>query len=228
MLHSSRERSLSYQLGGGYHRLNWQGDDEFADLTQDVYFLSAAADATRVWDQLRIAADSSVRFEAGSIDSDTFTGQDSEYWLLNLSGFAWRPLDLPLLPGEQKLSVELNSQLANSQLPSSKRMALGGTLANRAFRRDAYLVDSGALLRFDLRTPVRVGELSVFADAAYGETLNDLDENWAYLSGFGVAWSFRLAGIESRLSWAVPISSDGSGEVDDDGNQIFWSFSYRR
>lgn len=228
MIHQSRERSLSYQLGGGYHRLNWQSDIDLADLTQDVYFVNAAADATRVWDKLRIAADASIRLEAGSIESDTFSGQDSEYWLLNLAGFAWRPLDLPLLPGDQKLSMELNSQLANSQLPSSKRMALGGTLANRAFRRDAYVVDSGALLRVDLRTPVRLGELSVFADAAYGETLNDLDENWAYLSGLGLAWSFRLAGIESRLSWAVPISSDGSGDVDDDGNQIFWSFSYRR
>ena len=110
-------------------------------------------------------------------------------------------LDLPILPGEQKLSVSLNGQLADEQLPSTKRMALGGTLANRAYRRDAYLVDSGALLRLDLRTPVRVGEIAVFADAAYGETLNDLDSNWAYLSGHG--FSLELQAGRCRKSFEL-------------------------
>jgi hemolysin activation/secretion protein len=224
----TRERGLSYQLGGGYHRLNWDGDDLFADATQDVFFVNAQLNAQRVWDGPRIAADGLLRFEVGSIDNDTFAGQDSSYWLLNLEAFAWRPMDLPLLPGEQKISIEVQGQMADSQLPSSKRLALGGALANRAFRRDTYVVDQSALLRLDVRTPLSLGELSLFADAAYGETLNELDTNWGYLSGLGVAWSFRLAGIESRLSWAVPLASNGSGDIDDDGNQIFWSFSYRR
>jgi len=145
-----------------------------------------------------------------------------------MDAFAWHPLDISLLPGEQKISAEFHGQLAASELPSSKRFALGGNLAVRAFQRDAYLADSGGLLRLDLGTPLSVGELSLFADAAYGDTLNDDDANWGYLSGVGVAWNVTWSGLESRLSWAYPLASNGSGELDDDGTQIFWSFSYRR
>jgi len=228
VLRQARARGLSYRLGGGYHRLNWDGQAPQPNGTQDVFFASAGLNTHVVWDSVRIAADASLAFEAGAINGATFAGQDSEYWLLSMDAFAWHPLDISLLPGEQKISAEFHGQLAASELPSSKRFALGGNLAVRAFQRDAYLADSGGLLRLDLGTPLSVGELSLFADAAYGDTLNDDDANWGYLSGVGVAWNVTWSGLESRLSWAYPLASNGSGELDDDGTQIFWSFSYRR
>ena len=227
-LRQARDRGLSYDLAAGYQRLNWEGDSSYAIDSQDVYFAGAGLDAHRVWDGPRIALDGSLRAEMGTIEGSTFNGQDSSYWLAGIETFAWKPIDLPLFPGDQKFAAEFRGQVTNSQLPSSKRLALGGTMANRAFRRDTYVVDRGALLRLDVRTPVRLGEISLFADAAYGETLNDLDSNWGYLGGFGLAWSLSLANVESRLSWAFPLASNGSGDLDDDGSQVFWSFSYRR
>ena len=228
VLRQARDQGVSYQFGGGYHRLNWNGEALNPNGTQDVYFANAGVSTHNVWDRMRIAMDASATLEAGLIEGATFVGQDSNYWLFGFDAFAWHPLDLPLLPGEQKIAAEIHGQFTGSELPSSKRYALGGHLAARAFQRDAYLVDQGGLLRLDLRTPAAIGELSIFADAAYGETLNQQDGNWAYLSGIGVAWSLTLANLESRLSWAYPLASDGSGGVEDDGSQIYWSLRYLR
>ncbi len=177
---------------------------------------------------MQIAAEARLHLELGRIEDLTFAGQDSSFARLLLDSFAWRPVDVPGLPGEQKLSVELRGQLSGSQLPSSKRLALGGHLAARGFRRDTFLVDRGAVARIDLRTPVSLGELSLFGDLGYGDTQNSLDTNWGYVSSVGLAWNMRLKGVQSRLSWALPVASDGSGDLDDDGARIFWSLSYGR
>jgi hemolysin activation/secretion protein len=228
VLRQARDRGLAYQLGGGYHRLNWDGQAPDPEGAQDVFFVSAGVSTHNVWDRVRIAADASLKLDTGVIEGATFVGQDSRYWLLGMDAFAWHPLNVPVLPGEQKISAEFHGQLASSELPSSKRFSLGGNLAVRSFQRDTYLVDQGGMLRVDLRTPVAVGELSLFADAAYGETLNQDNGNWGYLSGVGLAWSLTVSNLESRLSWAYPLASDGSGGLEDDGSQIYWSFSYHR
>jgi hemolysin activation/secretion protein len=198
-------------------------------VDQSVNVLSAAINARRVWDQSRIAADFRLYADVGSIDGDTFAGQDDQFWDLGFALFGWHPFDLGWLPGRQKFAMELKGQLAGSQLPSTRRMALGGIGAARGFDRDIYLADQGMVLRGDLKTPLALGELSLFADVAYGKDQNALYSGWAHLANLGVAWDVRLGQhFVSSLSWALPITHKGSGDLDDDGAMFFWSLRYAR
>jgi hemolysin activation/secretion protein len=230
VLFHDRANSLAFEFGGSYHQLDWQGDLPGADLqtTQDVFFLTSAMSGHHVWDTARVAADVRLYADLGRIEDTTFPGQNRNFWDLGVDAFAWRPLDVPFLPGEQKVSAELVAQLSSTQLPSTRRLGLGGISGARGFSRDVYLADRGLRVRVDLRTPLSVGELSLFADAAYGETLNDDLDTWGRLVSVGVSWEAALGGIKSQLSWAVPVSTGGTGDVDDDGPQIFWSLRYVR
>ena len=114
-------------------------------------------------------------------------------------------------------------------LPSTRRMALGGIGAARGFDRDIYLADQGMVLRGDLKTPLALGELSLFADVAYGKDQNELYSGWAHLANLGFAWDIRLGQhFLSSLSWALPITHKGSGDLNDDGAMFFWSLRYAR
>lgn len=222
-----RIRALSFEAGAGLHELHWETAS--GDLDQRVALVSGALKGRRVWDDLRIEAQARLHGEIGTIGDDTFEGQDDEYWRILADLFAWRPFDLSFLPGRQKASVTLSVQLSDSQLPSSRRLGIGGVGAARAFQRDVFIADSGALLRFDLRTPGPVGELMLFTDFAYGDGRNDIYGNWARLADIGVAWEAGFAGgFVSRLSAALPLMSEGSSGVEDDGLRLFWSLQYER
>ena len=226
-VYRERTAGLSFELGLGLHSLDW--DSESIDVDQQVSMLSAALNGHRVWDGLQIFAESRIFADIGHIGGDTFAGQDDNFWDLGVELFAWRPFDLPLLPGRQKGSIKLIGQFSNMQLPSTRRLGLGGVSRARGFRRDVYIGDQGVLLRADLRTELPLGELVLFVDSAYGVGRNDLNPTWAYLTDLGVAWDARLASrIVSRLSLAIPVTAKGTGGLDDDGLQIFWSLQYAR
>lgn len=226
-LHRDQLTGLSWELGLGRHELDWAAEGLAVD--QSVNVLSAALKVRRVWDESRIAADFRLYGDAGRIDGDTFAGQDDQFWDLGFVLFGWHPFDVGWLPGRQKFSMAFKGQLAGSQLPSTRRMALGGIGAARGFDRDAYLADQGMVLRGDLRTPLRLGELALFADVAYGKNENEIYSGWAHLANLGVAWDVRLGQhFLSTLSWAVPITHKGSGGLDDDGGKLFWSLRYAR
>ena len=231
-VHRDQLTGLSWELGIGRHELNWTGLDSAAqavDVDQSVNVLSAALNARRVWDDVNIAADFRLYADAGSISGDTFAGQDDQFWDLGFALFGWHPFDLRWLPGRQKVALELKGQLAGSQLPSTRRMTLGGIGAARGFDRDAYLADQGLVLRGDMKTPLALGELSLFADVAYGKNKNELYSGWAHLANLGIAWDVRFGQhFLSSLSWAVPITHKGSGGLDDDGAMFFWSLRYAR
>ena len=226
-LHRDQLTGLSWELGLGRHELTWAGDG--LDVDQSVNVLSAALNARRVWDQSRIAADLRLYADIGGINGDTFAGQDDQFWDLGFALFGWHPFDLGWLPGRQKVAVTLKGQLAGSQLPSTRRMALGGIGAARGFDRDAYLADQGMVLRGDLKTPLALGELAFFADVAYGKNKNENYSGWAHLANLGIAWDVRLGQhFLSSLSWAVPITHKASGGLDDEGAMFFWSLRYAR
>ncbi len=226
-LHRDQLTGLSWEAGLGRHELDWRGQG--LDVAQTVSLISGAVNARRVWDQSRISADLRVYADMGKISGDTFEGQEEAFWDLGFSLFGWHPFDLRLLPGRQKFSLALKGQLAGSQLPSTRRMALGGIAAARGFDRDVYLVDQGMVLRGDLTTPLALGELSLFADAAYGKEKNDIYSGWAHLANLGLAWEVRLGThFLSSLSWAMPITHKASGGLDDDGSMFFWSLRYAR
>jgi hemolysin activation/secretion protein len=221
-LRRSRTLSLTAELGVSHHRFRWDEADD-----QAATFLSAGFHGHRVWDDRRVAAGFGAVADAGWFGDGTFAGQDSTFWRLGLNGYAWRPLDVPGLPGEQKLAVRLSGQLSGSQLPSSRRLSLGGFGRVRGFERDAFLADRGAVLAVELRTAAPLGELALFADTSYGEGLNDLTPTWGHLTSLGVGWDADLLPrLMSRISLAVPVAAKGSDDLDDKGLRIFWRLQY--
>jgi hemolysin activation/secretion protein len=224
-LYRDRRSGLSYEVGLGRHVLDWQTPT--GDIEQRANVLSLALDGRRVWDEVRIATDFRVYAGIGSVAGDRFLGQDDGFWDLGFDLFAWHPFDLPGLPGRQKVSVLLKGQFSGTQLPSTRRLALGGVAGARGFERDTFLADQGAVLRLDLRTPLGVGELALFGDLAYGQDQNDLTPGWAHLADLGVSWDVRIgAHLMSSLSWAVPVTAKGNGGLEDDGARLFWSIRY--
>ncbi len=221
-LRRSRTLSLTAELGISHHRFRWDESDD-----QAATFLSAGFRGHRVWDDRRVAAGFGAVVDAGWFGDATFAGQDSTFWRLGLNGYAWRPLDVPGLPGEQKLVARLAGQLSGSQLPSSRRMALGGFARVRGFDRDAFLADRGALLAVELRTAAPLGEVALFADTSYGEGLNDLTPTWGHLTSLGIGWDAGLLPrLTSRVSLAWPVAAKGSNDLDDEGLRIFWQLQY--
>ena len=106
-------------------------------------------------------------------------------------------------------------------------LALGGIGAARGFERDIFLADQGLVLRGDLRTPLALGELALFLDAAYGKDRNELTPRWAHVANLGLSWDVMFGRhLQSSFSWAVPITAKASDGLDDDGAQFFWSLRY--
>ena len=223
VLKRSRKRSAHLELNLGHHLLSWNGE-----LEQSVSMVGSAVGAERVWDSPRVAMDGRVSMEWGTMD-ETFVGQQDSFWILSTQASVWTPVDLPLIPGLQKLRFSINSQLTDSQLPSTRRMALGGVAGAGAFERGYWIADSGAVAELMLQVPVRLGDLRLFVDTGIGESHNEFDQRWGHLTSLGVGWDVSFEpGIGSRLSWAMPLNARGEGGLDDDGPRIYWSLTLAR
>jgi len=221
-LHRSRTSSLTAELGIAQHRFSWRESED-----QVATFARALVSSHRIWDVQRIAAGVSGSADIGRFSEGAFTGQDEFFWRLGVDAYAWKPFDLALLPGEQKLALRVSGQISDSQLPSSRRLSLGGPDRARAYERNSFLADAGVIVGLDLRTPLPLGELVLFADTAYGEGRNQHTPTWGYLTNVGVGWDADLLPrLVSRLSWALPISTRGSGGLDDSGAQFYWRLQY--
>lgn len=219
----SRERALTLVLGLGRHQLDW--DD---GVNQTVSLLSAALAGHRVWDGPRIAADGALSVSLGRVGGDRFAGQDDGFYLLEAEAEAWMPVTLPLLEGQQTLRVFGAGQWSDSLLPATRRFAVGGAHGLRAFDRSAFLADRGLLLGLEARVPLPLGELLVFGETAYGDGRAEGNETWVRLTDVGLGWDANLGpGWSSRLSWALPVATRGSGGFDDDGSRWYGSLRYR-
>ncbi|MEQ8859802.1 MAG: ShlB/FhaC/HecB family hemolysin secretion/activation protein [Pseudomonadales bacterium] len=218
----ARERALTLIFGASRHALDW--DD---GISQRVTMANVGLAGHRVWDASAVAADAAANLTLGHIGGDRFVGQDDAFWLLEIDGQAWMPLSLPLLDGEQKLSLRLAGQWSDSLLPATRRFALGGAERARAFDRSAFLGDRGVLAGVELRVPLGLGELLLFAESGYGDGRAEDEHAWALVTDLGLGWSADLApGLSTRLSWAQPLAARGSGGFDDDGSRWYWSLRY--
>ncbi len=218
----SRERRLTAILGLARHDLDW--DD---GVDQQASMISAGLVGHRVWDGPRIAADVALNATLGHLDGDPFMGQDSDFWLLELDAEAWMPLALPLLAGEQKLRLSAAGQWSDTLLPATRRLALGGAQRARAFDRSTFIGDRGLVLGAEVRTPLAVGELLLFAESAYGDDRTSGAERWAHLGDLGIGWTAVLGpGVSTRLNWALPVTSQGTGDLNDDDARWYWSLDY--
>ncbi len=215
-------RSLDLALSAARHELDWD-----SGVKQSVSTVSGSLAGGRTWEALRVAGDGTLKLTAGHIGDDTFVGQDENFWALEMDMLAWRPVHLPLLVGEQKLSLRLQGQLADSYLPAPQRFALSGPHRSRSFDRSDLETDRGIVASIDLRFPLQLGELVLFADGAYGQGRGDGTSYWRRAADAGLGWDAELSRqLTTRLSWARPFVTQGSGAIDDDGSRFYWSLEY--
>lgn len=215
-----REETATLIWSAAHHVLDWD-----AGVEQTVTLAGAGLAAQRVWDAPRVAADAAANLSVGRLAGDRFVGQQRTFWLLELDAEAWLPVQIPGLPGEQKLVGRLAGQLGSDGLPATRRFAIGGAHRARAYQRDAFLADSAVIVGVEARHPVTVGELLVFGEFAYGA--REGGDEWGRVADAGIGWqaSWR-GGLSTRLSLAHPFAEAGSGDIDDDGIRLFWSLRY--
>jgi hemolysin activation/secretion protein len=224
----SRERGLTLVLAAARQALDWDdGVDQTVKLDQTVTLAGMGLAGHRVLDGPRVAAEGALSLSLGHVGGDRFLGQEADFWLLELDSEAWMPVSLPGLGGEQKLRVHLAGQWSDSLLPATRRFALGGAQRARGFERGTFLADRGVLLGLEARMPIRLGELVVFSETGYGDGRAEDNHRWARLTDVGVGWDAELLpGWFSRLSWALPLVTEGAGGIDDPGSQLYWSVRY--
>ncbi len=83
----TRTHRREFVYSAGYHQFNWQ---DIAD--QQTWFVAAALDGHRLWDNQKIALQGTVKALVGGLD-DTRPGQDQSYWRLSGEMNAWMPLE---------------------------------------------------------------------------------------------------------------------------------------
>lgn len=218
----TRNSSGHARLKLGWHNLTWS---EFEN--QRLWFTSLAATGHKIWDGSRVAISGGVEVEYGAIVGGEAPGQGSGFYRISSNGLLWRPIQLPRIPGEQKFALRWQAQYADSELPATRALGFGGPHLNRGFERTTFLADRGLVLGAELRFGLPLGELVTFMDTAYGNGENDHDEPWAHLTSIGVGWDADWGpGFTSRLSLGLPISGDGSPDIDSPSAQIYWKLQY--
>ncbi|MDA1075746.1 MAG: hypothetical protein O3A63_13435 [Proteobacteria bacterium] len=219
---STRDVSLNTSIGLAHHQLNWSDDvDQRAD------FVRVGLRGHKLWDDLRLALSGHADVLAGRM-SDPLPDQDEKFWALRSQVQVWRPLHVPFVSSELKVSMLLLGQLSGSRLPSTLRLGLGGASDLRGFEPGTFMADSGAVARLNLHVPLKLGELTFFSDYGYGDQAPDNGSSgWGELADIGVSWQAHLLpGLNSRLSVSKPVVLRAPRAEND--IRVYWSVSYER
>lgn len=222
----TRARGSSLWLGAGLHDISRDGLED-----QKAHYLSFGMAAHRIWDSanpIAFAANMAVTgrttLDLGRVSSGEVVGQESDFWRFGASGRVWWPVDLPIIGAGQKVSISATGQLSGSHLPSTLRLGVGGVNDVRGFDPGTYMADQGVHVSLGLHFPLPVGELVWFADTAYAVQKNDVATTWAQLTSTGIGWDFEIIpNVTSRLSWSIPLTTKGTGGLEDEGARFYWS-----
>jgi len=222
----TRERRREYRYRLGVHDLDW-------DIVpgQRAWFAGVGVDGHRLWDTRRLALSGSLEGLFGGVD-DERAGQDSTFWRLTANANLWTPLQLPWLAVPAKLVVDMRFQVTNDLLPATLRMGSTGPFDNKGFTQGTLMLDQGVGLSGALRFDAPIGEWWMFLDATYGEQEGPM-QRWSELASAGVGWEGELVAnsagrLSSRLTLGYPVSHRGTGGMDDEGTQIYWSLRFER
>ena len=222
----TRARGSSLWLGAGFHDISRDGLED-----QKAHYVSFGMAAHRVWDSVNpiaFAANMAVAgrttLDVGRVSSGEVLGQERAFWRFGASGRVWWPVDLPIIGAGQKVSISGAGQLSGSHLPSTLRLGIGGVNDVRGFDPGTYMADQGVHVSLGLHFPLPVGELVWFADTAYAVQKNDIATTWAQLTSTGIGWDFEIIpNVTSRLSWSIPLTTKGTGGLEDEGARFYWS-----
>lgn len=218
----THRREWTYVVG--IHDFDWELVPD-----QRAWFAGAGLSGHRLWDQRKVSLSGSVQALFGGVDEER-PGQDSGFWRMRADANVWTPVTLPWLDTRAKLILDARLQAATDQLPPTLRLGATGPYANKGFSQGLVQLDQGVSLTGAMRFDAPVGQWWLFLDAAYGEQ-NGVQDLWRQLSSIGLGWEGMLfetpAGqFNSRITVAYPIAHRGTGGVDDDGTQVYWSLRF--
>ncbi|NEP57328.1 MAG: ShlB/FhaC/HecB family hemolysin secretion/activation protein [Symploca sp. SIO2G7] len=135
--------------------------------------------------------------------------------------FSWQgqALYLRFLDSEdtyKRLSLRLNTQIADRTLLPIKQFSLGGSGSARGYRRSTLVTDNGVSASAELQWPILrvlrnsgVIQLIPFIDVGAGWNSSgkpDPDPNFLAAVGVGVQWQ-QGNSLTARLDWGVPLVS---------------------
>lgn len=222
----TRERRREYRYRVGVHDLDW-------DIVpgQRAWFAGAGVDGHRLWDASKVALSGSMEALVGGVD-DERPGQSSTFWRFTARANVWTPVELPWVNVPAKLVVDMRLQATDDLLPATLRMGSTGPFDNKGFTQGTLMLDQGVGVSSALRFDALVGEWWMFLDATYGEQQGSR-QRWAELTSVGLGWEGELlqgstGTLSSRVTLGYPVSHKGTGGMDDEGTQIYWSLRFAR
>ena len=218
-----RSRSSDRVIAANLHRheLSLTARDD-----QSVTLLSLDSVANQVFDRSQVAVETTLQLAAGRVSS-ALPGQDATLWLARGDLFAWTPVTIANQPF--KLSGEATVQLADSQLPETLRLPVGGGYGVRGFDFSVPALDRGVALSAAAHRSLGPGELRVFGDAAYGDRLGQVDDGFSFAASIGLGWRMDLGpAFDADLTFSTPVTSKQTGGLSNDGTRVYWTLRYRR
>lgn len=216
----SRQQTRSLAASLHRHELSLTGRPD-----QSVSLATLDAVSDQVFDKARVSLETAAQLGLGRVGS-ALPGQDSTIWFARADAFAWTPLLLADQPF--KLSAEAVVLLADTQLPETLRLTVGGADAVRGFDFSIPAVDRGLTLSGALHREIGVGELRLFADAAYGDRLGAVDDGFTFATSVGLGWRVALGrALDADLTVSAPLTSKQTGGLSNDGLRLYWRLRYQ-
>ena len=203
----------------------------------DLVFLTTQTRLRRVWDEGKVMARGTVSADVGRVSDGALVGMRDRFWRARTQVEAWHLVDvskwLRWLDTEQTVRVGIEGQMADTRLPDSLRMSLGGPHRVRGYTPGRFVADQAAVVRLDLDvTPVKwseVGSLKFFFDAAVGRSRGPFADS-ASVSSAGLGFDWHLTRqVSSEITLAVPLTEnvpDVDPDTVDDGSVLYWTFTY--
>jgi hemolysin activation/secretion protein len=244
VLARGRTRSVALDAAVSYQKLQLDGDGTSAALgtlnDQTLWFGTLGASTDRVYDGPRIALNGRIGADGGTIESGRQPGQSSPFYRLRVDGSAWEMVPLPGFAAPQTLRLVLAGQVANTAMPGTLQMGLGGMGRVSAYDRSTASVDDGVFLGLELHMAPeagRLGDFLLFTNAGYGEIKRDFDDDVSVgLASVGVGWDLPLGRwfgmaqanqFDAQLRFSVPVADKGSQDwINDDGVTLYWMLRY--
>ncbi len=179
-----------------------------------------------------------ARIQHGQFVNDVDENRGANFYKLGLNTNTLFFVPIPFTEHDSRFIINSRMQYSDSALPAFEQASLGGAGAVRAFTSSEFSADSSAFMSLewypnifgnsDLSDMVQV---AIFYEAAYGSInyyeTNDitLNDDWAYLSGWGTSLKFSWKDqVSVNLNVAWPDTAKSS--LDEVGDSADSSTTY--
>ncbi len=200
-------------------------------VDQDLLMLGVGYDRVDRFDAAALSTDARAQFDIGRVLDGELDGQDDTFYRLSVAASAWRLIDLVGFDSPQRIGVSVRGQWANTALPGTMQLSLGGPGRVGSLDYGTLSVDSGAVASLVLRLrewEARFGDFLLFVDAGYGEQERIFGESGSvHASSMGAGWLMDFdPHWTAELKASVPTGASHSPAVNDRGFNLFWMVRY--